>query len=176
MKTEQTDIKLYLQRQSACGMLKITRILDGIFTPPFITFLLMGVLFSVIQLIIMPVVVESLLFMPLCIVVVGCVGVLLFAHLYYSCSFPRLKPLLSVDEIEALCSSTFCAYQKMGHFASKPKSGIDYIDTLICEGIPMNYHHRARVKALVEADVRDHELNTLSQEFETVIAQSKTPA
>lgn len=174
MKTEQIDIKLYLQRQSACGLLKFTRLMDCIVTPPLISFLIMALLFSIAHLIIMPKIVDELLFIPLCFFTGGCVCLLAFVHLYYSCVFPRLCPLLEVSEIEALCSNTFSAYQKMGCSESIQKSGIDYLDTLIREGIPMNYRHRSKINALVEADERDSKLNALSQTFESAIAQNKT--
>lgn len=174
MKTEQTDIKLYLQRQNACGLLKFTRVMDGIFTPPLISFLLMGTIFAVIHLIIMPKIVEELLFIPLCFFTGGCLSLLAFAHLYYSCVFPKLCPLLEVDEIESLCSKSFIVYQDLACSPSKQNSGINYIDTLIQEGIPMNYRHRRKFYTLVEADKRDSKLNTLSQAFESTIAESKT--
>ncbi|EMI5492599.1 MULTISPECIES: hypothetical protein [Enterobacterales] len=173
MKTEQIDIKLYLQRQSSCGLLKFTRLMDCILTPPLISFLIMALLFSIAHLIIMPKIVDELLFIPLCFFTGGCVCLLAFVHLYYSCVFPRLCPLLEVSEIEALCSKTFSVYQEMGCSESIQKSGIDYLDTLIREGIPMNYRHRRKINALVEADERDSKLNALSQTFESAIEKTK---
>ncbi len=176
MKTDQTDIKLYLQRQSSCGLMKFTRLMDCILTPPLIGFLIMALMFAIAHLIIMPKIVEKLLFLPLCFFTGGGVCLLVFVHLYYSCVFPRLCPLLEVGEIEELCSKSFTAYQETGHVESKQKSGIDYLNTLIQEGIPINYRHRRKFYALVDADERDSKLNSMSQAFESVIAQNKTPA
>lgn len=151
---DKTDIQLYLQKQSSCRMQKVTVFIENTLMSAVLSPMLVFVLFYA--------------FVFTCTSLTGfgnsefhrvmefagygalvCVGCLVITSLFCRGYLPKVKALLTVNQIEFLYKAAKEIYTNLNYAPEDEYPAIEYLNAIVMSGAPMNAAHARTVNAML---------------------------
>ncbi|ELR5204389.1 MULTISPECIES: hypothetical protein [Morganellaceae] len=174
MNIETTDVELYLKRQESYLRMKFTKFMEG-----YIACCFYGL--AIVFLAAFAVILfqyysdknpsEGLVeFVTVAGYLAGVFGAcLIFTVLFFAGRLFRFNAMLSVDEIKRLYESMGREYDTMTYLPTDGRSAIEYLNTVIATGIPIDVTHESRAQKLLYRDTKTDDLKARTAGAESAL-------